>query len=1286
MDTRTYQARGGANRAAIVLGALAAAWSVVAGGGAVPALAQDPSPPAARAIPTLPADPETGKTYPLRINDANRKVRLIVDSAARIDEYGIHKPADGRALLVVSTEWENTIPLTSVAGQKEQVPTLYKIPNLADHVYLVLGGQRVVRLDPEAGRLPGHVPTKDFTLERFGSRLRGNLLFEVPATGPLGAAELRFYDFAHGHMAVPLYADAAKPPQPKPLAPPQKNEVVEAAVFGLERKAEWNGAKAPDGMTYIVADLRARSMFTYPGDATAFDPKAKPGAKMQIGTVADWTEAHKYCQLVVDGERAYMPVVPGTTLPDAPRFLPDVMTGGQVVFLAPAEAKSLELRCDFPNAKKPDGQVIRPRGVLLALEGKRPALAQRKPIVSVNDDVYLVSVTAQATPQTFAGASAPEGKRLLVLDILVENVGQNGELFQTKEQLKCATSDGAQAEIDPLTYQGLYRPTELVFIPSHERRTFQVAYAIPASETRPRLAYGGISLAKNLDLQPIEATGTATAVNPAPAPAPAPTPAPAANVPAPAANAAAEPAPVKPQAVEPPKTQVASNVPPKTESPKVPPNKQVKSAEVDVLRVPAKQPHEPKGIAGVGLKPEQINQSIDRGAAFLWSYIKEKDLTHGYDFGYRHEHMLAALALVHAEAHKKFPDFDATIRKYIATYDPVRTNGTYMNGLYCMLIEAYGDPTYLPQMRKAAQWLLDTQGPDGTWGYGIQLKKEAPAVAARRVLQVAGGHPLDQPAGGDPLVRKTKWEDGADGDNSVTQYALLGLHAATRFEIKLPKETWERTLKEHRKRQDKEEGGFAYTTGGPGSTYGSMTCAGICALALARHQTGVSDFANDEGIERGLAWMVKYFTVDGNPHPTWGKPKELSREWHYYYLYSLERVGRILGTEFIGPHEWYPLGAKYLLSKQRADDGGWLSKGDHDDPVLSTAFALLFLTRATESLDLPKRSGPGTLKALVATPPSTKIHVILDCSGSMLEEMEGRPKFDIAREAVINLVDALPEQAQFGLRVYGHRKRAMEEGASDDTELLVPIGAVKRDVLQAKLKELRARGKTPMAKSLIDAKSDVRGGTEENPVVVILLTDGGEDSQPRRDPLKAAEEFGEIKGVRLHVVGFDINRPDWVEQLQGMAVRARGQYLPAQQSAALQRELKSAVFGTPEGFAVVDAQGKPVITGEFGQNLPLPEGKYVFRTDFAGKTFEQPFWINAGSTTAVTFDAAQVAKEQGAANASPVAPQQPAAPPAAAAGQPPAQAPAEAGNKFCTSCGAKLAAAAKFCTSCGAKQ
>ena len=51
------------------------------------------------------------------------------------------------------------------------------------------------------------------------------------------------------------------------------------------------------------------------------------------------------------------------------------------------------------------------------------------------------------------GAKAPDGQKFFVLSIAVQNVGQNGELFQTKEQLKCATSDSTQLQVDPATYQ-----------------------------------------------------------------------------------------------------------------------------------------------------------------------------------------------------------------------------------------------------------------------------------------------------------------------------------------------------------------------------------------------------------------------------------------------------------------------------------------------------------------------------------------------------------------------------------------------------------------------------------------------------------------------------------------------------------------------------------------------------------------------------------------------------------------------------------------------------------------
>ena len=85
---------------------------------------------------------------------------------------------------------------------------------------------------------------------------------------------------------------------------------------------------------------RARSVFTTEGDASVYDPKARAGAKVKVGTVADWKEAHRYCTLVADGEHSYVPVETGTELTDAPRFLPDVFTGAKVAFLAPADAKS----------------------------------------------------------------------------------------------------------------------------------------------------------------------------------------------------------------------------------------------------------------------------------------------------------------------------------------------------------------------------------------------------------------------------------------------------------------------------------------------------------------------------------------------------------------------------------------------------------------------------------------------------------------------------------------------------------------------------------------------------------------------------------------------------------------------------------------------------------------------------------------------------------------------------------------------------------------------------------
>ena len=56
----------------------------------------------------------------------------------------------------------------------------------------------------------------------------------------------------------------------------------------------------------------------------------------------------------------------------------------------------------------------------------------------------------------------------------------------------------------------------------------------------------------------------------------------------------------------------------------------------------------------------------------------------------------------------------------------------------------------------------------------------------------------------------------------------------------------------------------------------------------------------------------------------------------------------------------------------------------------------------------------------------------------MWGQIDGRPKLEIAREAVADVVTRLPAEQELGLIAYGHRSK----GNCGDIELLVPPGNV----------------------------------------------------------------------------------------------------------------------------------------------------------------------------------------------------------------------------------------------------
>ncbi len=720
------------------------------------------------------------------------------------------------------------------------------------------------------------------------------------------------------------------------------------------------------------------------------------------------------------------------------------------------------------------------------------------------------------------------------------------------------------------------------------------------------------------------------------------------------AIASAPPPPVAATPVPiPPPVRVPAPIPAPTNVPKPVPA----PPAITGRRVPAHSPLQPHGLAGVGLTAEQVNAAIDRGSVGLWNLIRTKDLKKDTRFGADQVHVLAALALVHCDLHKRSPEFDAAVRSYLTNVDPYAV-GTYQCGLLAMLIEAYGDPVFDDKLRQATRYLLEAQGPDGTWNYGVTVPPDLAGDGSRnQPLRVVGGRDPDEQAVPDARrwQRLTPWDREVTGDNSSSQFALLGLQAAARSQVDVSVDLWHRALASYGKRQ-LPDGGWAYDAIVTRS-YGSMTSAGICATVICRHELGVPDPAADPAVERGLGWMADHFTLSANPN---------SNSYRMYYLYSLERVGRVLDTEFIGDHEWYPEGARALLDAQHPD-GTWPEDQSETDGRITTSFALLFLTRATPTLAAaPKHGGTGTLRTEVASPPPAAVYVILDASGSMLDEMGGRPKFDVARAAVADLVATLPDHAKVALRVYGHHHRAIDPGANEDTALEIPMAELDRDAFAKKLASLRPRGLTPMALSMDDALKDL-GSTVDaaHPVTVILLTDGGEDTRPRRDPVKSAAVLGHMKGITFHIVGFDIHEQDWSDQLHAMCDAGNARYWPATDAADLRQDVRSAVLGIPRAFTVVDPAGRSVVQGQFGDQHPLPEGRYTLTATYAGHPYSAPFQINTDATTGVLFDASRAG----------------AVPPAPA---PPASTPTPAvAARFCTQCGHALPAGAKFCPACG---
>lgn len=125
----------------------------------------------------------------------------------------------------------------------------------------------------------------------------------------------------------------------------------------------------------------------------------------------------------------------------------------------------------------------------------------------------------------------------------------------------------------------------------------------------------------------------------------------------------------------------------------------------------------------------------------------------------------------------------------------------------------------------------------------------------------------------------------------------------------------------------------------------------------------------------------------------------------------------------------------------------------------------------------------------------TRILFIYDASNSMHGQWKSKSKHEVAKNFLIQTLDSLKDvpNLELALRVYGHQKSLRNGQDCNDTKLEVPFKKGNVSEIQNKLKTIRPKGTTPIAKSLEECARDFpkSGGNYRN--VVILITDGIEE-------------------------------------------------------------------------------------------------------------------------------------------------------------------------------------------------
>ncbi|MEV4274870.1 VWA domain-containing protein [Actinoplanes xinjiangensis] len=186
------------------------------------------------------------------------------------------------------------------------------------------------------------------------------------------------------------------------------------------------------------------------------------------------------------------------------------------------------------------------------------------------------------------------------------------------------------------------------------------------------------------------------------------------------------------------------------------------------------------------------------------------------------------------------------------------------------------------------------------------------------------------------------------------------------------------------------------------------------------------------------------------------------------------------------------------------------------------------------------------------------VELVLDVSGSMkAADIDGETRMAVAKRAFNEVVDALPETTQLGIRVLGatYGGENKKQGCRD-TQQIVKVGQVNRVAAKNAIATLKPTGFTPIGLALREAAKDLNGAGAARRIV--LITDG-EDTCTPPDPCDVARELA-AQGTDLVVDTLGLAPDEKTrKQLVCISQATGGTYAAAQSEEELTDRIKQLV-------------------------------------------------------------------------------------------------------------------------------